>query len=359
MTHRAVFLLPSFAGGGAERVTLNLLRHLDRARFDSHLVVIDGQGPLKAYLPGDVPLSDLRHSRLSAALPALISALRRLKPAVVFSTLVHVNLALLALRPVLPRGVKIVVREANLPSRSLSGAFRLKLMRAGCRWLYPKADAVLCNSRKMADEIEGAFAVTPDRVHLLPNPVDREQMRHKAGAPLRETGEGARFVAAGRLTRQKGFDRLLDMFAGLTGDARLTIFGEGPDARALEALGVRLGVSDRVRFAGFEPAPWAAYAGADAFLLPSRWEGMPNVALEALALGTPVIATPEAGGIGELAERCDRSAVILAEAGPAFVRAMASVSPDAPLSLRPSLLPSGFEPEAVALRLGDILADGI
>ena len=196
----------------------------------------------------------------------------------------------------------------------------------------------------------------PERLALLPNPVDEETLRRAAAMPQRHSGRGMRFVAAGRLTRQKGFDRLIDMFASMPEDAHITILGAGPDSAALESRAERLVLGGRIDFAGFEHSPWARYAGADAFLLPSRWEGMPNAALEALACGTPVIATPEAGAIAELAEMANSGAVTIADAGDPYCSAMRATSLKPSGKLRPSLLPDAFRLENVVTQFEAILA---
>ncbi len=337
---KIAFVLPSFAGGGAERVVVNLIAALDRARFAPQLVVLDASGPLREALAANVPLRDLGAPRLRRAAPGLIGALRRLQPDAIVSSFGYVNLALLASRRLLPG--RLLLREANLPSLSLPNAPYPGLTAFGYRRLYRHADSVICTSRRMADEFAGDFGVDRARLHLLPNPVDEAALREKAAKPIREPGPGLRFVAAGRLTRQKGFDRLLDMLARAPESTHLTIQGDGPDAASLRQSARRLGIEGRVAFAGFEPNPWARYAGADAFLLPSRWEGMPNAALEALACGTRVIATPESGGIAELAAAATAGAVTVAEAGAEFERAMGAVAPGEEDAVRPSLLPERF-----------------
>jgi len=339
---RVAFVLPSFAGGGAERVMLTFLRSLDRDRFAPALLVFDAAGPLAALVPPDVAVYDLAQPRLRHAVFGLVRLLRQLDPAVIVSTLGYVNLALLAARPFLPRRARLIVREANLPVHSLSTVPQARLMRAGYRLLYPRADAVICGAQTVADSLARDFGVPQGRLSVLYNPVDEMSVRAAAATPAREPGPGLRFVAAGRLAAQKGFDRLLDMMAPLPGDARLTILGEGPDRAALEARAAALGLSGRVGFVGFDPAPWARYAGADAFVLPSRWEGMPNAALEALACGTKVVATPEAGGIGEVGALAAPGAVTVSEAGAPFVAAMGAVAVDPPPVPRPSLLPLPF-----------------
>ena len=355
MTVSLTVVLPSFAAGGAERVTLSYLARIDRTQIAPSLIVLDGRGPLRELLPADVPVYDLGNPRLRRALPGLIGALRVSCADVVLGTMVHVNLALLAVRPLLKGRPRLVLREANTPSRSLDATAHPRLMRTLYRRLMPRADAVLCNSRLMMNEIARDFAVAPDRLVHLPNPVDAVRLRASALPPWREPGSGARFVASGRLVRQKGFDRLINMAASLPSGAHVTIFGDGPDGPALRAQADQSQFGARVSLAGFSNSPWDAVAGADAFLLPSRWEGMPNAALEALALGTPVIATPEAGGIGELAAAAASGAVTLAEAGPPFVAAMASVVPRPVDDLSSSLLPPGYEPDALAARLSEIV----
>ena len=180
--------------------------------------------------------------------------------------------------------------------------------------------------------------------------------RADTDTPRREPGSGRRFVAAGRLTRQKGFDRLIALFAESDRQDQLTVFGDGPDRAALERAVDNLDLTSRVRLAGFDAAPWSWYAGADAVLVPSRWEGLPNVALEALASGAPVIATPESGGIAEVAAAATNGAVTVAPWGRDFADAMAALMPTRVESLRPSLLPARYELASVANQFESLLA---
>ena len=138
-------------------------------------------------------------------------------------------------------------------------------------------------------------------------------------------------------------DRLLEMFASLDADARLDIYGDGAERSALERQALALGIADRVAMPGFIRDPWSSLAGADAFLMPSRWEGMPNAALEALALGVPVIATPQAGGLEEVTAACTPGTLTLADVGAPFVSALRALSPRRDAGLRPSLLPGDFD----------------
>ena len=333
---------------------LCLLACIDRSRLSPSLITLSSEGPLSKLLPLDVPLTNLARPRLRHAVPALVRAIRQMRPQAVVSSLGYVNLALLAGRRFLPPGTRIIVREANMPSLSLADGPQPGLMRWLYRRYYPRADVVICTSHMMMEEMARDMGVARERLHLLPNPVDGVALRAETAAPTAHVKNSVRFIAAGRLTRQKGFDRLIEMFADLIDESSLTILGEGPERPVLQAMCDRL--SGRVQLPGFADNPWPHYAVADAFLLPSRWEGMPNAALEALACGTPVIATPESGAIGEIAAAAPLGTVTVAPWGPKFAAAVAAVKATTPDNKpRPSLLPPGHEPDAVAARFEEIV----
>jgi glycosyltransferase involved in cell wall biosynthesis len=266
------------------------------------------------------------------------------------------NLGVLLIRPLLPARSKVVVREANTPSRHARDPLGRLFFWLGYRMLYRWAHRVICPAAYISDELTERYHVRADRIVTLPNPVDETSIRAAAHSVRRAPGVGLRFVCVGRLSEQKGYDRLLDDWTKMPADARLVIFGDGELHSALNRQIERLGIGGRVALAGFEPQPAPWVAGADALLLPSRWEGLPNVALEALACGTPVIATPEAGGIGEIAGLASPGAVTLAAAGETFVAAMLQVVPRPDVSLRPSLLPDAYRLERAAAAFEAALA---
>jgi len=349
------FVLPSLDGGGAERVTLNYLAGLKDADLRLVLISFVGADQHSDVVPAHVEHIALGPGRLRATLLALVRTLFTLRPDIIYSTIQHTNVAILALSLLMFWRPKIIIREPNLPSRQLPALNFSRFLKIAYRLLYPKADKIVAPSQQIISELIRDFRISPGRTDTLANPIKEHYIRQLAAPVKRAPGPGLRLVSAGSLTLQKGFDRLLRSFADMPADSHLTILGAGPLERELRDLAAKLECADRIIFAGFMKNPWPYFAGADAFLLASKWEGMPNVALEALACGVPVIGSREAGGLVEIAEEVGADSVILAEPGAEMNGAMALLVYNEAKSLRPSRLPDRFSEDAATKAFAKIL----
>jgi glycosyltransferase involved in cell wall biosynthesis len=150
-------------------------------------------------------------------------------------------------------------------------------------------------------DLARAWGVRPERVSVLPNPAPelpvlrpRDELRRAFDL------NGATLAFAGRLTAQKSLERTLEAVAGAEG-VSLVIAGEGPEREPLEQRARELGIADRVSFLGAQPRERIVelFHAADATVLSSSWENFPHTVVEALAVGTPVLAM-EAGGVAEV-----------------------------------------------------------
>lgn len=352
---RVVFVLPTLDVGGAERVALTLLRYLPRDGIDLHLVAFSAQGPLRSEIPRDVTLVDLGRPRLLRVFPRLFRCLAELRPDILFSTLHNANVATLLYARLRPK-TKVVIRESNTPSASLPNLRFGTALKWAYRLLYPRADRIICQSEIIAGQLAHDFSVPAEKLVAMRNPVDVARLRARAEGARRDSSQGLSFITVGRLGHQKGVDRLIELVPRFTRSATLLIVGDGPLRPELERRVQELGMAERILFVGFTDNPWSLMAGADALLLASRWEGLPNVALEALACGTPVIATSESGGIEELARAAPNGAVQTVAFGEPFLDAVNRITAKRE-SLPISLLPARYDASAVAQQFARILAD--
>jgi glycosyltransferase involved in cell wall biosynthesis len=257
----------------------------------------------------------------------LVKKIRELDPKVVFSTFGYINVFLSSIRWLLPQKIEIWAREANLPSISLLNNPQSRLMAALYRIFYKRVDRLICSSERMKNEFISNFSVPKNITCVLFNPVDLDTIQFKAFPVRRFDKGGVCYVAAGRLTFQKGFERLLYWFSEIDDKmATLVILGDGDLKGELIKKSKALNLQGRVRFIGFCNNPWRWYAGADVFLLSSRWEGMPNSVLESLACGTPVIATEDSGGIREISSQGEGGNVVITAEGRGFIKAMNEAS---------------------------------
>lgn len=350
-----LFVVPTLAAGGAERVFATLLRHVDTVRFDVRLVVFStARAMFLDQIPAAVEVIDLGTPRVRQGLPRFLALLHRIRPAAVISTLEHLNQALCASRPFWPKGVRHVVRLTNV--RQLD----FWKCRTAARVLYPSADGLVFQSQAMRQAYESRLNYRHPNGVVIENPLDGAWVRRRAEEPAAPTGYepgGVNLVAVGRYEPVKGFDLLAEALARTAADFRLTILGDGPDRAAFEALIDRLGLRPRVRLVGYQANPYPYLAEADGFVLSSRSEGFPNVVLEALACGTPVVATPVAGLEGFLAgvPGCQVAREVSVEALAEALDRFAA----APRVRAPAEAVAPFEAAAVARRYEAFLSDVI
>lgn len=330
---KVLYILPALDAGGAERVLITLMNATAISEYEPALLSVRRDGHLKSLIDRNIPFYSLDKepsSFILPFLPALWRRLKALKPDIIISTMAHINFAILLLKPCLPNTV-IIVREAITPSYFLDKyGYLFKLIRLLYHTLYSKADMIISPTQRVFDEFKSFTNLRDSHCYVLKNPVEPEKIRAaiNLNAPTRGL-DVVRFVACGRLARQKGFDRLITALADFNPsfDWQLDILGEGPEHSYLEALISDLGLEQKITLKGHIMPPYSAFAAADCFLLPSRFEGLPNVVLEALSCGTKVIATRTSGGIDEIAQDCGTDVVTVVDGMNAFIAEMALIKP--------------------------------
>ena len=351
--------MPSLTSGGAERVLITFMNGVDHSTHDPVFLSVSDDGELHYLIDPSIQRHCLNKKLSLWALPSLYFKLRALRPDIIVSTMAHMNFAVLLLKPFLPETV-FIIREAITPS------FLFKkyapwdfLIKSLYKILYPTAQIILSPTQKIFDEFRDLLSMDSSRFTLIRNPVDEEKMRKDITLPpiTDKRKKTVHFIACGRLTKQKGFDRLIQSLPALNMpyDWTLDILGEGDERENLEKLIKENALHDHVFLKGLVKEPYKAFATADCFLLPSRFEGLPNVVLESLACGTPVIATRESGGIDEIEKDAPARSIQIVDEMDNFMKAMSAIEPYPKKTFRSSLLPDVYKKETALKHFNNIL----
>jgi glycosyltransferase involved in cell wall biosynthesis len=307
MSHRiqVALVITELEVGGAERCLAQVAAGLDRARFAPVVYSLaarpsESRGALVRQLDeAAVPVRfiGVRAAwQIRAAVRTLRSLLAEQRPQIVQTFLFHANVVgSLALRgssaPRLIHGIRVAD-----PSWWRQAVERRSTMRA---------NKVVCVSRSVADYCAARLRVPSDKLVVIPNGIAAEAYRDLPPADLRQFGVPPgrhAIVFVGRLHPQKGLDWLFSLAPRLfeqLPDHDLLLVGDGPERGQLEANVRARGLQPRVHWAGWSPLVPQILAASELLVLPSRWEGMPNVLLEAMAAGLPIVST-RAQGVEEL-----------------------------------------------------------
>lgn len=298
---RMLFVIPSLRTGGAERVFTTLLNDFAGAGIDLHLAVLQREGRFFDELSPHVSVHDLAVRRSIHCCRRLLRLVRRVHPDVVCATSLRLNLVVTLLKPLLPTGTRVVIREVTALDALLGTGLRAAAVRQLVRFAYRRADAVICQSASLRSDLRRSCGIDFRQACVIPNPVDFDRIAARADAanPLGNAGPGPHVVAVGRLEPAKGFDRLIAAFPQLVRRqpaAQLWIVGDGRESPLLAAQAESFGIRDRVHFVGMQQNPYPWMRSADLLVLPSRREGLPNVLLEAIACQCPVVVLDHPGG---------------------------------------------------------------
>lgn len=306
---RVALFIPGFGGGGAENVFVLLANYWSSEGFSVDYLVLNDRGPMRERLEAAVTVRVVdggrrKITRRYRIAKGIADYCTEFEPVLLLSTLTYCNLSAVAAKRFFGLGsTRLVLREANsldnIRKRSGLGSFFTLL---AIRLLYRYADGVTANSEHTIRQLISEAGVPQEYCHLLRNPVADRGVRAIAAA---SSVPRPIVLGCGRLIPQKDFETLTRAVAEVRKvlDCKLIILGEGPERGHLEQLALELDMtSDCFELAGFvdDPAPY--YASASVFALASRWEGLPNVVLEALSLGVPVVATDCSGGTREIFE---------------------------------------------------------
>lgn len=216
----------------------------------------------------------------------------------------------------------------SVKGRLQSGPLGFRRYRRQVRSWYGGCDGVIVNSIGVGEDLAQLTGLPRQKIHYAPNPAVPDDLPQQAAVSLShpwfQEGQPPVIVGVGRLSRAKDFGTLIRAFAQLQKKrpARLVLIGDGPRMQRLKVLSQVLGVSQDVDFLGFVDNPYPFIRQASLLVSSSRWEGCPNVVIEALALGTPVVATACPCGTAEVLQYGKFGSLVPVRNSEALARAM-------------------------------------
>lgn len=302
---KVLFIIPSLGSGGAERVFINLTNSLNKDKFDISLAIINSSNNVYE-VPEGINYYSLNSNRVRYAAITLIKLIRKIKPDLVISTLSHLNIYLILLKPFFPNETKIIVRETGIISEKIkeSGSIYKSTLQKFLYRQYKNADLIICQSNYMVNDMVETLNIPSYKITQIYNPIDINMVLQNAKENVRFKNEnGLKLVFAGRLDKVKNVDQIINYFKVFNDkfpESSLYILGEGPLKKDLSTLCNRLGIQNKVFFEGFQKNPHKWIKNANLFIMASKHEGLPNILLEAIALNVPILIKEHPGGTKEI-----------------------------------------------------------
>lgn len=300
MPERLAVLVASLAQGGVGKMRTHLINRFSELGHPVDLLLGEPDSPYMDRLHPGIRVIDLGTSNAITGVPALAWYLLREKPGTLLTQRIRVNVLALRARNLTRSRTRVfVTSNTNITSQldSMQPDKKEKQLRL-LRKYYPQNDGIMAVSRGVAEDTARILGIPAERIRVIHNPVvtpDLETLaRIRPGHPwMSEDADIPVILGVGRLEPQKDFPTLIRAFALVreVTPCRLMILGEGALRPDLQTLADELGVGSDLEMPGFVRNPYQYLRAAALFVLSSRWEGSPNGLTEALAIGTPVVAT--------------------------------------------------------------------
>lgn len=318
---KIMFIAVVYEYGGVSSVIRNILDSLDRKIFNV-VFVVERLEPRHYHIKDDIKFINIGVKPSKGLINKIVNILSHIyrirtivikeKPEVILSFGVSINslLFLSVLWPIrfMP---KVILSEHSeqLFIRQKGSTFKQIFFRAVylalMSSLYRKANYIVAVSDGIAQHMRRLPFISSSKIRVVHNPVDIASIQELRKGQIEFALYRKEVPCVGtvsRLSAEKGVKFLIKGFAELLKkmDAQLVIVGDGPQRSALEKIAIDLGINNKTIFTGWTDNPYKYMAKMDVFVLPSLWEGFPNVVLEAMACKIPVVASDSSGGIREI-----------------------------------------------------------
>ncbi|QRM90169.1 glycosyltransferase [Lacinutrix sp. WUR7] len=293
------FVIPSLAAGGAERILSFVAQNIDKNKFHSTLLVV-GFKKDTVYDVSNLDVIYLNKTRVLKSVFAIAQHFRTKKPQIVVSSIFHLNTMIAYLSICFPK-IKFAAREANVLSvlAKHDKSSRLTLLKRLIVKAYTLVDCVICQSKDMQQDMMTNYGVSINKTALINNPITNNT---SPKTETRDTNKPLQIITVGRLSKEKGHDRIIEVLSQLTFPFHYFMIGDGNEKENILKLIRSKGIENQVTQINYTKNVEDFLRKSDIFLLGSYSEGFPNALIESCVVGTPVVAFNAPGGINEIIE---------------------------------------------------------
>ena len=294
------FIIPSLGGGGAERVAFHLLNNLSLDNFDlSVIIVYKNKGEYLKDLRKEVKRIFLEKDKIRYSIPSLYRTLKEENPDVVINFSFELMMLMGVFIIPFLKNTYFINRQINILSMQKFNFFKKILLKVA----YKNFDKIITQSKDMTEDLLKNIDILKEKIVEINNPVDIEKIEKLSNEniEIEFDKESKNLLCVGRLAPQKGFDLIIQSMSLLNDkNIKLYILGDGEEKENLLNLIKKLNLKERVFLLGRKSNPYVYMKNADLFILSSRYEGFPNVLIEAGSCGLYSICNNCPGGINEI-----------------------------------------------------------
>lgn len=301
------FLIHSFEYGGAEKNMLLLANLFFKKGYDVTIITINDKGDLKDYIEKGIKITNFKKSKSIFSLFNLINFFNIHSPDYHFSSIIHLNLLSIFCSLVSWKKINIISRESNIIADTYSIKLKIKNMIFInlAKILYNKSYKIIAVSDAVKYDLIDKLKINENKINKINNPVDILDIQKKSRQYISHkyfNQKNKIILTVASLTKQKNIQLLLKALKNVIKEipVKLIIIGAGTEYNYLKNLTNKLLLGDHVDFLGNIYNPYSYMKNCDLFVLPSMYEGLPNVLIEALVCETHILATNCPGGSSEI-----------------------------------------------------------
>lgn len=293
-----LFILPSLTSGGAERVISFIANNLNSSKFRVSLIII-GVKKETVYKVDNINVIYFHEKRVLFGFSKLFKYILKNRPNIVLSCMTHVNILASVALLFFPK-IKLIIRESNIKSiTKLYNSYNQKTFNQLTKLAIYRAHKIICQSKDMASEVISEYKYAAKKTIIINNPIqDGFSFENRKGF-----NKVPNYITVGRLHKEKGYERIIQILSKLDFDFDYLIIGNGAEKEALEKLIKSHNLSNKVKFIDNTDKVDYYLKQSDVFLQGSYAEGFPNALLESCACGTPFVAFDAPGGTQEIFEQ--------------------------------------------------------